>query len=572
MSQAPKMKIKKPANKHTALVLLLGTVVYAAGCRTNTNLPEKTSKESSEAVRGFYVGLAALQVGDDVRAESKLAQLTQLVPDEPAGWANWGLLALRQRNFDPAAERLERARSLAPENDQIYYLIGLLEKRRGRSPEAITALRKAIELNPKSLVATFALAEEIELQGDEQSAAEYQRLMQKILDIQPDNLAALLEFGRIVAKRGDTDTLRQTVDKITKRSAGWPAEVQQQLSALQTAAAGSDPRAAATRIAFLRNVLVRVPEYRNDLSAVKPPPGEEAQPFTHFLKMESPPFAPAPADNAISFSSEPVPNAPAGNWSWIGAISLNGEGAPAIVLANEKEVRIGSESYPFPAGISGYRQPAVPPGPESVVGLDFNYDFKTDLVLAGAGGVRLLKQDNANKFTDVTAQTKLPVTILTASYTGAWAADIDLDGDLDIVLGAEQLLPTVLRNNGDGSFVDIHPFTGVSGLRGFVWADIDGDGDPDAALIDGQGRLHVFANERSGQFKERTLPSSLPPVRAISVADFNNDSVLDLIAVQADGIVIRLYDKNEGQEWETAEIARLNNAHYLEGTFRLHVL
>ena len=449
-------------------------------------------------VRAFYIGLAALQVGDDVRADSKLAQVTQLVPAEPAGWANWGLLALRQRNFDPASERLERARALAPENDQIYYLIGLLEKGRGRSPEAITALRKAIELNPKNLVATFALAEEIERQGDEKSAAEYQRLVQKILEAQPDNLAALLELGRIAAKRGDADTLRRTVDKITQRSAGWPAEVQQQLSALQTAASGSDPQAAATRIAFLRNVLLRVAEYRNDLSIIKPPPGEEAQPFTHFLKMESPTFAPAPADTAISFSSEPVPNAPAGKWSWIGAISLNGEGAPAIVLANEKEVRIGNASYPFPGGPS-----AVPPGPEGVVGLDFNYDFKTDLVLAGAGGVRLLKQESANKFTDVTAQTKLPATILTASYTGAWAADIDLDGDLDIVLGAEKALPAVLRNNGDGSFAEIHPFAGVSGLRGFVWADIDADGDPDAALIDDQGKLRFFTNERSGQFKER---------------------------------------------------------------------
>jgi Tfp pilus assembly protein PilF len=537
-------------------------------CRPAEKLPAKASKEYNEVVRAFYVGLAALQVGDDVRADSKLSQVTQLVPAEPAGWANWGMLALRQRNFDSASERLERARALAPENDQIYYLIGLLEKGRGRSPEAISVLRKAIELNPKNLVATFALAEEIERQGDENSAAEYQRLVQKILEVQPDNLAALLEFGRLAAKRGDADTLRRTVDKITQRSAGWPPEVQQQLSALQAAASGSDPQAAATRIAFLRNVLVRVPEYRKDLSSIKRPPGEEAQPFTHFLKLESPTFATAPADMAISFSSEPVPNAPTRKWSWIGAISLTGEGAPAIVLANEKEVRVGNASYPFPAGPS-----AVPPGPEGVAGLDFNYDFKTDLVLAGAGGVRLLKQESPNKFTDVTAQTKLPATILTASYTGAFAADIDLDGDLDVVLGVDHGLPVVLRNNGDGSFAEIHPFAGVSGLRGFVWADIDGDGNPDAALIDEQGNLRFFANERSGQFKERPVTPTLPPVRAISVGDVNNDSVLDLLVVRADGVIVRVSDKNDGQTWETAELARLNNApNYLEGVFRLHVV
>ena len=528
----------------------------------------KSSNEYNRVVRAFYVGLAALQVGDDVRAEAKLAELTQLVPSEPAGWANWGLLALRQRNFDAAAERIERARSLAPSNDQIFYLLGLLQSSRGQSADAIPALRKAVEINPRNLLATYKLAEEIERQAGDNSDAEYQQLMQKMLETQPDNLAILIELGRIAAKRSDADTLSRVISKLTEHSAGWPPEVQQQLTALQATASGSDSQAAATRIAFLRNVLVRVAEYRNDLAVIKPPPGEEAQPFTHFLQMESPTFAAAPADTALSFSSEPIPNVPADKWSWIGAILLNGEGAPVIVLANEKEVRVGDASYPFPAGPAG-----VPPGPEGVVGLDFNYDFKTDLVLAGAGGIRLLKQESASKFSDVTAETKLPSTILNASYTGVWVADIDLDGDLDIVLGGEQALLKVLRNNGDGSFVEIHPFAGIYGLGGFVWADIDADGDPDAALIDERNALRVFDNERSGQFKERVIPSNLSPIRAISVADGNGDGILDLITVQADGIVNRLSDKNEGQELETAEIARLNGApNYREGRFRLAMI
>ena len=107
------MKIKLPPNNRVAIAfLLVAAVLTIAGCRSK--VPAKSSKEYAEVVRAFYVGLAALQVGDDVRADSKLAQVTQLVPAEPVGWANWGLLALRQRNFDSAAERLERARSLAP--------------------------------------------------------------------------------------------------------------------------------------------------------------------------------------------------------------------------------------------------------------------------------------------------------------------------------------------------------------------------------------------------------------------------------------------------------------------------
>ena len=94
----------------------------------------------------------------------------------------------------------------------------------------------------------------------------------------------------------------------------------------------------------------------------------------------------------------------------------------------------------------------MPPLPEGILPVDFNYDFKTDLVLAGAGGVRLMRQDNPSSFTDVTAQTKLPKAVTNARYTGAWAVDIEADGDLDIVLGANEGLPLVLRNNGDGTF------------------------------------------------------------------------------------------------------------------------
>ncbi len=168
--------------------------------------------------------------------------MTQLVPAEPAGWANWGILALRQRNYDAAAQRLERARDLAPKNDQIYDLLGILESQRGNSAQAIADLRKAAELNPQNLRAIYQLAEETERQGGANSEAEFQQLIQKILTAQPDNLAALLELSRIAAKRGDAATLKSAVAQISARSSAWPPEVQHQLAVVQSAAAGSDLR------------------------------------------------------------------------------------------------------------------------------------------------------------------------------------------------------------------------------------------------------------------------------------------------------------------------------------------
>ena len=539
-----------PKNPRAIALLLLALL---AGCRSGGNLPAKSSPQYNELVRTFYIGLAALQVGHDVQADAKLAQFTQLAPAEPAGWANWGLLALRQRNYDVAAERLHKARDLAPDNSDIHYLSGLLESGRGNSAEAINELRKSVELDQNNLIAIYKLAEEVEREGDQKAADEFQTLIHKILTSQPDNLSALVELSRIAAKRNDGETLKSSVAKIVARSSAWPEEVRAQVTALDAAAQAGDTTAAATRTSFLRNVLVRVPEYRRDLAAIKPPPGEEATPFTHFLKLETPVFTTAAADTGITFKPEPVKDLDAAQQNWIGAIALSGSGAAVVAIASAREVQLASGArLPFPGGTAN-----TPSGINGILPLDFNYDFKTDVVLAGDGGVRLFRQDSPTAFTDVTAQTKLPATVVNRKYTGAWAADIEADGDLDLVLGSQSGVPAVLRNNGDGTFVEMQPFAGVSGLVDFAWADLDADGDPDAALIDGADKLHVFSNERQGQFTERSVSGSGASVLAINVLDVNNDGVLDLTVVEGDGAIVSLSDKNHGVGWNVTEVARV---------------
>jgi Tfp pilus assembly protein PilF len=523
-----------------ALALLL------SGCHSS-GLPKTGTSAYLDEVTAFYVGLAALQVGDDVRADSTLERATGLAPGEPAGWANWGVLALRQGNFEPAAQRLGQAQKLAPENDQIHYLLGVLESKRGNPSQAIVELRKAVQLAPQNPRAMYLLAQELERQGDANGETEFQQLLQRILAQQPDNPAVLLELGRVAAKRGDAATLHSVLAQITSHAATWPAEVQPQWTALESAAAGPDPRAAAVRIAFLRNSLMRLPDFRQSLSMIQPATGSEASPFTHFLLLPTPSFTPPPADTAITFRTEAT-TTEGNSWSWIGAISLNGAGAPVVAVANSHSVKLASGAeFPFPGG-SGELQP------ESILPVDFNYDFKTDLVLAGEGGVRLLRQESPSSFTDVTAQTKLPAPVLHASYTGAWAIDVEADGDMDILLGTLQGTPVVLRNNGDGSFTVIHPFTGISGLRGFAWVDLDGDGNPDAAMIDGSGQLHFLHNERGGVFRERALPGNLPHVRAVTVADMGEGS-LALVAVEETGALVAITNGAKG--WNVAQLGTI---------------
>ncbi len=532
-------------------------------------VPRRDSAEYAKVVSAFYVGLGALQVGDDIHAEKNLSEVTQMASGEPAGWANWGVLALRQRKLDDAAQRMERARKLAPDNDRIYQILGYLESGRGNSAAAIADWRKAVELNPKNYRAAYQLAEEVERQAGPNSDAEFEQLIQKILAAQPENLAAQLELVRTAAKSGDAATVKSALAKVTARSTNWPPEVKAQLAALQAAADGSNVKPAATRTVFLRNTLMRVAEFRESLAVLKAPAGEEAEPFTHFLKMETPDFSPAPADTALAFDSKPInaPNAESDDkWSWVGAIALQSAGNPVLGFANGREVKLSSGvNFPFPG------KPSDALLPESILQVDFNYDFKTDLVLAGSGGVRFMRQDAPDKFTDVTAATKLPKNVTSAAYTGAWAVDIEADGDLDIVMGTKEGTPKVLRNNGDDTFKEIEPFGGISGLRAFAWADFDGDGNADAAIIDGAEKLHIFHNERQSQFREVKLPDGLPTVKALGVADPDNDGVLDLLAVESTGTIATVsYRDTNG--WSVTPLVQIpSGSQSLGGEVRFQV-
>lgn len=530
-----------------SIALSLCLTFWFTGCSRNEGLPKPDSKEYRDLVSAFYVGLAGLQTGEDVYAKNKLTLATELAPGEPAGWANLGLLAVRQQEFDVAYEKVEKARSLAPDNSQIEALLGSIESKRGKLTEAIAHLKKAAALDAKNLKALYALAQETERQSTETSDVEAQKLFEKILETQPENLAVLLDITRLAAKRGDSATVQQSVAKLVAQSSSWPDAAKQQMTGLQQAATSGDLRAVAPQAAFLRNVLLRVAAYRQSMNAVKTPAEYIGEPFLKFLKLPSPSSEPAPPDETTSFTAEPA-KVGEGKWSWMDVIVLDDQGTQTVVTANGRTARLGNVTLPFPG--ADENEPLA----NSIVGVDVDFDFKTDLFMAGKGGVKLYHQETPEKFTDVTAKMGLPANLLSAAYDGAWPADVDLDGDLDLVLGAIEGAPLALRNNGDGTFKELRPFAGAEALRDFVYADLDSDGDPDAALLDKNFRVKVFSNDRLGTFRERALPGGIESVFKIGAADINGDGSLDLLLLDYDLSLKRLSDKDHGENWEIAEI------------------
>ena len=294
-------------------------VLLLLGCHPAGKLPDKTSKAYSDFVSVFYTGLAALQVGDDVRAGTELARATQMVPGEPAGWANWGVLALRQRSFDAASQRLEQAADTGPKNDAIYYLLGLVDAGKGRSDGSDCQFTQSGGDQPEEPDRNLSAGGRDRAPG---RSEQRRRVSEADAANRPSATGQLGGVAGTGSGCREAWRLRCPASSrwrsIRAQSQGWPPEVQEQLAALETAAAGPDPHAAAMRTTFLRNALMRVPDFRQSMAEIKPPPGDEAQPFTHFLRMDTPVFATAPADTTMTFSVEPLANPDKTQWNWIG--------------------------------------------------------------------------------------------------------------------------------------------------------------------------------------------------------------------------------------------------------------
>ncbi|HVV43929.1 MAG TPA: tetratricopeptide repeat protein, partial [Bryobacteraceae bacterium] len=239
--------------------------VLAASCVRNKGLPQPSTPQYKDLVRAFYVGLAGLQTGADDPAKQNLTRATQIAPGEPASWADLAVLALRQQDFDTAFKNADQARVLLPDNSRIEELLGQIESRRGKPAEAIAHLKKAVASDPGNLKALYALAEETERQGAGNSDADAGKLFAQVLAKRPANVPAQIEVARLAARTGDANTLRNTLGRLATESASWPEEAKQQITALEQAAASPNVRAAAVRAVFLRNTLVRVPQYRQAL-------------------------------------------------------------------------------------------------------------------------------------------------------------------------------------------------------------------------------------------------------------------------------------------------------------------
>ncbi len=204
--------------------------------------------------------------------------------------------------------------------------------------------------------------------------------------------------------------------------------------------------------------------------------------------------------------------------------------------------------------------------PRGVTWQDVNADGFVDLFITNSGGDqrrnRLLINQGDGTFEKDEGN---GLDGLWDEGRGAAWTDFDNDGlvDLYVVAGSEDhsdppyRTNALYKNNGDGTWSDVAVSAGVADIghgRGVAWGDINNDGYMDILIgnqvgSDHPGNNKLYVNNTDGTFTDISESSGISEnarTRCVSMADFNNDSLLDLYTVSFGSLAPpnRLYRNN----------------------------
>jgi len=132
--------------------------------------------------------------GDQAAAVAKYESILKIAPRLGAAYNNLGLLYFQQRNFQQAADILEKGLKVDPKMSSASALLGISLYQLGKYSEARPRLEAALRANPKDDNAELFLANDLIKLGELQSAAVH---LQNLSRRQPQDQEAWYLLGKV---------------------------------------------------------------------------------------------------------------------------------------------------------------------------------------------------------------------------------------------------------------------------------------------------------------------------------------------------------------------------------------
>ena len=209
---------------------------------------------------------------------------------------------------------------------------------------------------------------------------------------------------------------------------------------------------------------------------------------------------------------------------------------------------------------------------------DYDYDGHQDLFLAhwgnpfepGQDTETVWRNNGDGTFSNTSIESGISATLVEDDNDFTFSpnfADIDGDGDSDLLMSSDFNDSQVYRNNGDGTFTNITDTEVIidqAGMGGAV-GDFDNDGDMDwfvtsiynLDLADGdQYGNRYYRNDGLGVFEDHTMNSNTDDGGwgwAACAADIDNDTLLDIVHVNG-------WTEVQGKEYRNIPIRLFHNA------------
>ena len=275
---------------------------------------------------------------------------------------------------------------------------------------------------------------------------------------------------------------------------------------------------------------------------------------------------------------------------------LNGDKRPDLYLTRtegDNQLLVNSGAYrPFKditqiARLSGNLRPegvyhfesgsTVLDRKNGAIIIDIDNDDDGDLIMTGWGiSTSVYKNNGQLGFENITEFVEIFPPL---QANGCFSADIDNDRYVDLFITDERHSNRILKNIGDGYFIDITVSSGLTSIgpsRGAAFSDVDRDGDQDLYVCRYKLPDIFYQNLGNGTFKRMNLllPTLTDSLRSTSItfADVDNDADFDMLVTLSEknnllfqnktkpGDSLWIFEENEGSVLKTENTISMGSA------------